>query len=557
MKIGDIKIGTRTYIGFCLPMALMVIMIAVGLSELSFIDAKMDRIVTVNAARLIEVSEMAALSRENSISLRNILLDKEPDKRREQKKKIEEARKKYDEAFKSVVDKTRKDDAQGHEIIVKVKENQGKAREWNNKILDLVFANKDGEALDLLMKEARPAVRKWLDSVDELARLQEERIKMRHEEAGQAHATARLVLLILGGIALLLSGLISFFATRSITRPIVQGVDFAQKLSDGDLTQTLDIDQKDEIGVLARALNKMGSNLRQMFQNITSGVETLASSSTELSAISAQMSSGAEDTSGKANTVAAASEEMSSNMNSVAAATEQASTNVGMVASAAEEMTATVTEIAKNMEKARSVTTEAVSNAKGASEKVDELGKAAKEIGQVTETITEISEQTNLLALNATIEAARAGEAGKGFAVVANEIKELARQTASATGEIRGRIDGIQRSTEGTVSQIQGISKVIEEINGIVSTIATAVEEQSVSTKEIASNVAQAAQGIQEVTQNVAQSSAVAGEIAKDIAGVNQAASEMTNGSGQVKMSAEELSKLAEQLKEMVGRFKV
>lgn len=93
--------------------------------------------------------------------------------------------------------------------------------------------------------------------------------------------------------------------------------------------------------------------------------------------------------------------------------------------------------------------------------------------------ITEISEQTNLLALNATIEAARAGEAGKGFAVVANEIKELARQTADATSEIKEQIEGIQGSTSGTVSEIDEILKVINDVNEIVSNIATAVEEQS------------------------------------------------------------------------------
>jgi methyl-accepting chemotaxis protein len=405
-----------------------------------------------------------------------------------------------------------------------------------------------------------PCVAKQGVALDLLDKLIKRKEKAADEEINSAEASASQA-----KIAVLLGTIVGFFAaivlglffSLSIAKPLEKAISAAKRMSKGDFTETLESDRKDEVGVLASSLSEMVSSLGNMVKEIVQGFGHLSSSSTELSAISSQMSSGAEQTSGKANSVATAAEEMSSNMNSVAAATEQASTNVSMVASAAEQMTATVTEIAKNMEKARNITANAVTEAKGASEKVDELGIAAKEIGKVTETITEISEQTNLLALNATIEAARAGEAGKGFAVVANEIKELARQTASATGEIRGRIDGIQRSTEGTVSQIQGISKVIDEINGIVSTIATAVEEQSVSTKEIASNVAQAAQGIQEVTQNVAQSSTVAGEIAKDIAGVNQAASEMTNGSAQVKMSADELSKLAERLKEMVGRFRV
>ena len=333
--------------------------------------------------------------------------------------------------------------------------------------------------------------------------------------------------------------------------------DFSTKLGSGDVTVTSGIEGKDELGVIGRELDEMTRKLSEIILSITQNAVNMNESSTNLFLISGQLSTGAQEVSGRANTVAVAAEEMSSNMNSVAAAVEEASTNVGFVAASAEEMTSVINGIAQNTEKARDITSEAVSEAKSASEKIDELGKAAQEIGKVTETITEISEQTNLLALNATIEAARAGEAGKGFAVVANEIKELAKQTAEATSEIRSKIEGIQNSTDGTVTQIKQIAKVTNQVNEIVATIATAVEEQSVTTKEIANNVVQASQGIAEVTENVAQSSTVSGEIAQDIAEVNQASSEMSNSSSQVNMSAEELSKLAEQLKEMVGQFKV
>jgi methyl-accepting chemotaxis protein len=351
--------------------------------------------------------------------------------------------------------------------------------------------------------------------------------------------------------------LVALLITRSITGPIRKGVDFALAMSDGDLTRTLDIDQKDEIGTLTAALNAMAGNLKKMFQDIARGVETLSSSSNELSAISQQMATGAEQTSGKSNQVAAAAEEMSTNMNSVAAASEQTSTNVQMVAAASEQMSATINEIAGNTEKGRTITGSAVSRAKNISNRVADLGRAAIDIGKVTETINEISEQTNLLALNATIEAARAGEAGKGFAVVANEIKELAKQTAAATQDIRLKIEGIQGSTEGTVSEINQIETVIADINQIVATIATAVEEQSTSTREIAGSVNQAAQGIQDVNESVAQSSTVSGGIAKDLIAVNQAAAEMAEGSLQVNQSAGELSDLAEQLKVMVAQFRI
>jgi methyl-accepting chemotaxis protein len=359
------------------------------------------------------------------------------------------------------------------------------------------------------------------------------------------------------GIAAIVA--LALLITRSIVTPVRGVVGSLTDLSqgEGDLTARLPISGNDEVGDLARRFNEFMEKLHAMVGNIVKGVETLSSSSTELSAIAQQMSASAEQTSAKSNTVATSAEEMSANMNSVSAAMEQSSTNTSMVTSAAEEMTATIDEIAHNAEKASAISSDAVQQTRGAGSQMEALGKAAQAIGKVTETITEISEQTNLLALNATIEAARAGEAGKGFAVVANEIKELAKQTAEATLDIRQQIEGVQGATGTTVQSITQIGQVIEEVNEIVATIATAVEEQSTSTKEIADNIAQAAHGIEEVNENVSQSSSVAQDITKDIGEVNQASMEIANSSSQVRVSADELSALAEQLNEMVGRFKV
>ena len=376
-----------------------------------------------------------------------------------------------------------------------------------------------------------------------------------------AHVVSiRSMVLIAGAIFLILTVIGVLWFVRGIMTQLGHDPSeiamVANSIANGDLSVTFDTNGRQITGVYAD-MKQMTDNLRGMFNDISGGVQTLTSSSTELSAISNQMASGAEQSSEKANNVSTAAEEMTTSMTSVAAATEQTTANLQMIVAATEEMAATINEIAGNTAKGSETTSNAVKQAEQISSKVDELGKAASEINKVTDTISDISEQTNLLALNATIEAARAGEAGKGFAVVAGEIKALAQQTAEATDEIGSRIGDVQTTTRESVSAIGTIVEIINEINTIVTTVATAIEEQSATTQEISNNVSQAAAGVQEVNENVNQTSAVAGEVTEDVHGVSQSAEEMKSGSLQVNDSAVELSKLAENLNEMMSRFKL
>ncbi len=326
---------------------------------------------------------------------------------------------------------------------------------------------------------------------------------------------------------------------------------------EGDLTERLTDNYDDEIGELCKWFNTFVEKIQDIIKDVSKGAKDLDIASGELAQVSEVMKTDSDQTSEKAGNVSRASDEMTDNMSSVAAAMEQASTNINMVASAVEEVNATINQIADNTNNAQQIAVTAVEQTKSASVQVDELGIAADSIGNVLESITDISEQVNLLALNATIEAARAGEAGKGFAVVANEIKELARQTADATSEIRERIEGIQQTTKGTVSHIEQITHVVEEVNDIVITIATAVEEQSAATNEIANNVMQANEGIGEVNQNVSQSSMAISSVSEEIDEVTTAAMQISSNSAQVSISAEKLSGLSHHLNNMVGKFKV
>lgn len=418
---------------------------------------------------------------------------------------------------------------------------------------DLEGAKEDFRALTL------PAMHGVLKSFSTL----EKTLQGLEEEASQASNDKESQTLTLVMVVVVLGLLIAFsviFWVRSGFARVMGGEPedmslMLRKIADGDLRVKIDADVRP--GSMLEALGQTKDGLIQIAGDIFKGVESLAISSTELGAVSERLKDASSNASSKSNTVAAAAEEMSVNMSSVSTSSETAASNVNMVAAAAEEMTSTVGEIAQNTEKTRVISQAAVERARQASVKIDELGRSAEEVGKVTAVISEISEQTNLLALNATIEAARAGEAGKGFAVVANEIKELARQTAEATLDIRKIISEIQGSTGATVEEIREVTTVIEEVSELVTTVAAAIEEQSVTTREIAGNVAQASQGLAEINDNISQSSTVAGEISADISEVSTMASDLTDSSSQVNGNASDLNALSVRLKEIVMRFKL
>jgi methyl-accepting chemotaxis protein len=550
----NMKIGKRLGLGYGVIIVLIALIIFVGFMSLKDINASLDEIVNVNNKKINFASEMIGALDNLYLGLANLAAVDEQTLKEQEKGRVQKMRERYRRALGEL--EKMETSEEGKKLITQTKDAIAANADLNNKFMAAAMSGNTAEA-NALYKQVTATSGNIQEKLTELVAYEESQSRKSYEEAQKNASVARNTFLVVGAVLIFITIILSYFITRSITSPVGLGVNFAGKMADGDLTQQVAVDQKDEIGDLAKALNEMSQRLRGMFKNITDGVHTMTASSTELSAISKQMSQGAEQTSGKANMVATASEEMNSNMRAIAAAMEQTSTNIQTVSSATEEMTATITEIARNTEKARDITGTAVNQSTEINSQINQLGTAAHEIGKITEVITAISAQTNLLALNATIEAARAGAAGKGFAVVANEIKELAQQTATATEDIKNKIGGIQSSTTTAVVDIEKISKTIKEVNEIVTTIAAAIEEQTVVTKDIANNVAQAARGVGEVNQNVAQSSTVSSSIAQDIAEVNQAAGEMSASSAQVKISAEELSKVSEQIQSLVAKFKV
>ncbi|MEM9588944.1 MAG: methyl-accepting chemotaxis protein [Planctomycetota bacterium] len=347
--------------------------------------------------------------------------------------------------------------------------------------------------------------------------------------------------------------------TRSLVNPIIATVETLADIADGDgdLTRRLDEKQIGELGELAANFNRFVQRIHSIVQRISGSAGTLGGASTQLNQSADSLTSGATQSKAKSATVSSAAEELSINMQSMARSTGEMSDGVKTVSKAVDEMNETISEIAQNAERSAGVAKEALTATEVSNAKVGEMGSAADEIGQVIEVIQDIAEQTNLLALNATIEAARAGEAGQGFAVVATEVKQLAKQTADATEDIRKRIETMQASTSETVDSIGEISGVIERVNELNGMIASAVEEQSITTRQIAEHIGNTAKSSDVVARGVSESAQATREITENISEVDDVLQETAANAEQSKMSSEQLMQLADEMMSLVQQFRV
>jgi len=357
--------------------------------------------------------------------------------------------------------------------------------------------------------------------------------------------------------AVVLSLLVGFTLARGIATPIARMTTAMNSLAGGNLSTDIPArGRKDEVGAMAEAVQVFKDNALEMKrlqeeqeaqkaraeQEKKAAMQKLADDfQASVGGIISLLSSATTELQSTAESMSATAEETNRQSTAVAAASEQASRNVQTVASAAEELSASITEISRQVNTSSDVAGRAVDQAERTNKQVEGLAEAAQKIGEVIELITGIAEQTNLLALNATIEAARAGEMGKGFAVVASEVKNLATQTAKATGEIGQQIAGIQSATGDAVEAIKSIVKTINEISQISTSIASAVEEQGAATGEISNSVMEAAAGTREVSSNIVN--------------VSQAAGETGSAATQVKASSAQLAQQSDDLKVAVEKF--
>ncbi len=331
--------------------------------------------------------------------------------------------------------------------------------------------------------------------------------------------------------------------------------DFAE--GKGDLTTRIPVIKKDELGILTEHFNQFLESLQTLIKKINHSSRVISIAAEKFTAAVSSVSRNVSETSSGTTNVSSAAEDLNVTMQGIASAMEQSANNILNVSRSTTEVSEKASTITSSSKKAMDISSDAVEKAQEVSTEIQTLDEATFDIGKVLDTITEISEQVNLLALNATIEAARAGEAGKGFTVVANEIKELAQQTSTATLEINQRIHTIQSNTTVSVAGIKMISEVIHQVYEVLAEVNELMTEQASKAKDISDNIGQASIEIQDVNVDISQCSDVITNISRDAVEAKEAVNQISTTSDGVQGQAEELRKMAADLDEMVGRFKV
>ncbi|MDO7905149.1 HAMP domain-containing methyl-accepting chemotaxis protein [Paenibacillus sp. JX-17] len=442
------------------------------------------------------------------------------------------------------------------------------------KIPAVITAGKDND-FDGASKLHQESYQMWTNAnntIMELIELDNTLSKEKSAVAVQSYLDGKTLLLILGIAATIIGLVIAYLISQSISKPVIRLSRSASRIADGDLTEEdIMFKNRDEIAQLAQTFNTMKANLRSLIQTVSDTTSEVVASSEELTAGAEQNSAASRQITVVVQEVAEGTSEQARLVNKSSQSMEEMSVGADQIAIRAQNVSASAQEAYSKSAEGNRMIQEAVQqmdsihrSVVSMEELMNGLGERSGEIGHIIEAITAIATQTNLLALNAAIEAARAAEHGRGFAVVAGEVGKLAEQSSKSAQQITELVTLIQKDTQNALEAVNRNGREIETGLHSVQQAGLSFEDILESVDKVASEIEEVSAGSQqmsastdEIVANFKEIAAIAEMAADGTENVSAATEEQLASMEEIASSAMGLSRMAEELQQQIGRFKV